>query len=598
MSMKVRAQNGAVSMNAHQPLTEKCSSTSVPKLADLQICGCYVWFLTFTYASMVFSQTCNLLFMTFAGKSPVFSFASKFRLLVNTSVILHDRKPHTDFHCNQTFGILDKECNKTDCWIIYNGSEILCEKEESYDFGSIRSEFTGSTPTQIKFGTFGQNIGLLAGAFIFGNLADALGRKKVLIGASVGLAIMELVTSFAPNLILFNVCRFFVMLFNGGKHCVCNPFFMENLPDRHRMWVATVVTYSPTYIFLSLAAYLCGDWRTLARFSSALTLVPLVLLFFVYDTPRWLILKGRDDEAEEAALAIKKWDAKITDELRQKFHQAIKAESDRQKAQQMAMKHKYNVLDIFKSWTLTKYDIVFSTSLFSASFVSYGVAYNMDAIAGNVYVNVIILGGARYAINIIAALIELNFKNVGRRLLHITTIAVIVLLMAALMLTEFLIHPELVALKKARMEGRPVNSAIETISLVTRYAALLAAAMCTEVFVLDAVQPSELFPTPIRSGGNALIQVFNRLGTICSPLAFIPAAGWPAAPYLLMTLTSLADLVLYSMWIPETRGKPLPDKMPADMKEEEPDGNPLLISATTTPDDEEPQARARHLGGH
>lgn len=45
------------------------------------------------------------------------------------------------------------------------------------DFKPI--QFTGSTPTQIKFGTFGQNIGLLAGAFIFGNLADSLGRKKV-----------------------------------------------------------------------------------------------------------------------------------------------------------------------------------------------------------------------------------------------------------------------------------------------------------------------------------------------------------------------------------------------------------------------------------
>ncbi|KHN88914.1 Solute carrier family 22 member 6-A [Toxocara canis] len=574
MNSRITVENGIVAKSGHQPLTEKCSSQQPLKLADLQTCGFYVLFLTFTYGSMVFSQTCNLLFMTFA-----------------------DRKPHFDFHCDQTLEAFGKECNKTDCWINHNGSQILCDKEESYDFGSIRSEFVGATPTQIKFGTFGQNIGLLAGAFIFGNLADAFGRKKVLIGGSLGLAIMELVTSFAPNLVLFNICRFFVMIFNGGKHCVCNPFFMENLPDRHRMWVATVVTYSPTYILLSLAAYICGDWRTLARFSCALTIVPLILLFFVYDTPRFLILKGKDKEAEEAALAIKKWDTKITEELKEKVHQAIKAESDRQRAREAAMKHRYTMFDIFKSWTLTKYDIVFSISLFSASFVSYGVAYNMDALAGNVYVNVIILGGARYAINIIAALIELNVKCAGRRVLHMTSIAVIVLLMGTLMVTESLIHPDLVELKKARMEGRPVNETIEMISAITRYLALLAAAMCTEVFVLDAVQPSELFPTPVRSGGNALIQVFNRLGTICSPLAFIPAAAWPAAPYLLMTLTSLADLILYSMWIPETRGKPLPDKMPADMHEDEPDGNPLLISATTTPDDDEPQIRSRHQTG-
>ncbi|VDK42485.1 unnamed protein product [Anisakis simplex] len=559
-----------------QPLADDFDKKSqpTPTLSNLQTCGFYVLFLTFTYGTMVFSQTCNLLFMTFA-----------------------DRKPHIDYHCDESLAGLGatKECNKTDCWFNYNESQFLCDKEESYDFGSIRREFTGATPTQIKLGTFGQNIGLLAGAFIFGNLADAFGRKKVLIFGSLGLAITELITSFAPSLILFNVCRFFVMIFNGGKHCVCNPFFMENLPDRHRMWVATVVTYSPTYILLSGAAYLCGDWRTLARFSAALTIVPLVLLFFVNDTPRYLILKGKEEEAEDAAITITKWDKKITPEVRQRVHDAVKAESDKQKARQATMKHKYNMLDIFKSWTLTKYDIVFSISLFSASFVSYGVAYNMDALAGNVYVNVILLGGARYAINIIAALIELNVKRVGRRHLHIVSVTTIVILMGSLMLTESLIHPELVELKKARMEGRPVNSTIEFISAITRYLALLAAAMCTEVFVLDSVQPSELFPTPIRSGGNALIQVFNRLGTICSPLAFIPAAAWAAAPYLLMTLTSLADLILYSVWIPETRGRPLPDKMPADMHETETEVNPLLISATTTPDDEHaPQIRARH----
>lgn len=46
--------------------------------------------------------------------------------------------------------------------------------------------------------------------------------------------------------------------------------------------------------------------------------------------------------------------------------------------------------------------------------------------------------------------------------------------------------------------------------------------MCTELFVLNSVQPAELFPTPVRSAGIAFIQTFNRLGTIISPLVFIP----------------------------------------------------------------------------
>ncbi|VDK41058.1 unnamed protein product [Gongylonema pulchrum] len=109
---------------------------------------------------------------------------------------------------------------------------------------------------------------------------------------------------------------------------------------------------------------------------------------------------------------------------------------------------------------------------------------------------------------------------------------------------------------------------IRIIVAFTRYACLLAAAMCTEVFVLNAVQPSELFPTPVRSAGIAFIQIFNRLGTIVSPLVFIPVSitskHWPPAPFLLMLLTSTTDFLLYFFLIPETRGKKLPDHMPGE----------------------------------
>lgn len=134
---------------------------------------------------------------------------------------------------------------------------------------------------------------------------------------------------------------------------------MENLPDKHRMWMATVVTYSPNYIILAGIAYLCEDWKTLSRVAAAITLLPLIMIpfafpylfnnnsFFLYnaavlnillsivsvvsiqipfychlgcscrllkDTPRWLIKKGRGKEAAEAAVYIKKWDEKVTPE--------------------------------------------------------------------------------------------------------------------------------------------------------------------------------------------------------------------------------------------------------------------------------------------
>uniref|UniRef100_A0A183V6W3 Organic cation transporter protein n=1 Tax=Toxocara canis TaxID=6265 RepID=A0A183V6W3_TOXCA len=554
-------------------------------LKDLQKCGVYVYFLTLTYAMMVFSQTINLLFMTFAA----------FFYAINGSewCCCTDRKATAHYHCNHPLAAsVYRRCNDTDCWISSNGTDSICNKTFTYDFGSIRNEFQ-INPEHVKLGTALQNIALLLGALVFRNLAD------VLLGASIGLAISELASSFVNNFWTFTVARFVVNFFNGGKHCTCSPYLMENLPDVSRMWIATLVTYSPMYVVLAGLAFFCKDWRTLARASAAITLIPLIMLLFVQETPRWLIQKGRDVAAERAVLKIKRWDGKITDDLRESIHSVVESESERER-EKRASARSYNSLYIFKSWTLTKYAIVFSTSLFSASFVSYGIAFNLEALAGTVYVNVIILGASRYAINILAVLMERASKRVGRRLLHIGSITFIVIVIAAVMIVHISAHNDLNAHSKAKREGREGEMWVEALYQFNRIAALLGAAMCTEIFVLNAVQPPELFPTPIRGGSNAFIQMFNRLGTILSPLLFKPASAnlrpsqcslclvvsilhihlqdrslaieadwWAPAPYFLMTATSVADLVLYSMWIPETRGKPIPDKMPPEILEKE-----------------------------
>lgn len=56
----------------------------------------------------------------------------------------------------------------------------------------------------------------------------------------------------------------------------------------------------------------------------------------------------------------------------------------------------------------------------------------MDALAGTVYVNVIILGAARYAINIIAAALEFTIQRVGRRLLHCVSAGFIAVMMGVI----------------------------------------------------------------------------------------------------------------------------------------------------------------------
>ncbi|EFO28408.1 major facilitator superfamily transporter [Loa loa] len=517
------------------------------KLSDLQSCRKYVSFLTLVYFLMVLTQVCNLLFMTFA-----------------------DRKPTVKDFCDKQYPeyIASKNCSSNgSCWVFINESKVLCGSSY-YDFMPITNDF--EVPVEyVKLGTTLQNIGLMIGAVVAGNFADIYGRKKVLFIGTIGMMISLLATSFAPSFIVFTFIRFFDMVFTGGKHCVSNPYFMENLPDKHRMWIATVVTYSPNYIILSGIAYLSNDWKTLSRVAAGLTALPLIMIPYLRDTPRWLIKKGQGKQAAEAAVYIKRWDEKVSPEKAKHIAYIVEKSVEEETEKSSKANRNYYFYHLFTDRKLGSYTIVFAISLFSTSFISYGIAYNMDALAGTVYMNVIILGAARYGINIIAAILEFTIQRVGRRLLHCLSAGFIVFMMGMIFIIYLFAWHQIEEYKAIVKAGGQGDRLIHAIVTFTRYSSLLAAAMCTELFVLNNVQPTELFPTPVRSAGIAFIQTFNRLGTIISPLVFIPSKHWPPAPFLLMFITCLADFLLYIFIVPETRGKKLPDHMPGEETEKE-----------------------------
>ncbi|VIO98588.1 Uncharacterized protein BM_BM9944 [Brugia malayi] len=512
------------------------------KISDIQTCGNYVIYLTLVYFFMVLSQVCNLLFMTFA-----------------------DRKPKVEDVCEKEYpGYMPtKTCNVSNCWVTTNQSGNVICSTRTYDFIPISYDF--DIPVEyVKLGTTVQNIGLMVGAIVAGNLADIFGRKKILLSFTVGLIIFLIATPFSPSFTVFTIFRFFDMIFTGGKHCVCNPYFMENLPDKHRMWVATVITYSPNYIILAGIAYLCKKWKILSWVAASITVLPLITIPFLMDTPRWLIKKGRSEEASKAAVYIRKWDENLTPERKEQIVAVVREAAKEELSKMRKGKKNYYFYHLFSDWKLGSYAVVFATSLFSTSFISYGIAYNMDALAGTVYINVIILGAARWAINISAAGLEFSIQSIGRRLLHLVAVGFIVVIMGIIFIIYLFTWPRINTYKAVVKAGGTGDGSIHAIIMFTRYASLLAAAMCTELFVLDAVQPTELFPTPVRSAGIAFIQTFNRLGTIVSPLVFIPSKHWPPAPFLLMLITSATDFLLYFFLVPETRGKKLPDNMPGE----------------------------------
>jgi AAHS family benzoate transporter-like MFS transporter len=111
-------------------------------------------------------------------------------------------------------------------------------------------------------------VGMMLGAFIFGPLADAVGRKKVLAICMFLFSVFTLLAGLAPSILIFTIMRFIASLGMGGLMPNVIALMTEYSPKKSRaLIVATMYCgYSVGSILASLIGmYILEDfgWRLL-----------------------------------------------------------------------------------------------------------------------------------------------------------------------------------------------------------------------------------------------------------------------------------------------------------------------------------------------
>ena len=144
--------------------------------------------------------------------------------------------------------------------------------------------------------------GAALGAAVAGYFADRFGRKPVLIVDAIIFGVFAVATGLAKGLVLFLVARFLVGLAVGVASMITPLYIAEVAPARIRGAFVTLnqlaivtgilVAYCVDYVFSGT-----GNWR--AMFISAVfpSVVLLIALVFLPESPRWLAARGRLDEA-------------------------------------------------------------------------------------------------------------------------------------------------------------------------------------------------------------------------------------------------------------------------------------------------------------
>ncbi|EFY99405.1 Major facilitator superfamily domain, general substrate transporter [Metarhizium robertsii ARSEF 23] len=186
------------------------------------------------------------------------------------------------------------------------------------------------TPSTQGLNTASVFIGGFFGPMVGGVMSDKLGRRPALFWASIITLAGIVLQSAAQNVAMFVVARV-ILGFGGGISNVAAPVYLsETFPSRWRAWGVGLLNNFYYVGALMAAGVTLGTgkwdstwaWRCPSLLQGVFSLVCILILPFVPESPRWLI---RQDRYEDARLVVAQTNANgnLTDPVAMTVYQEI-----------------------------------------------------------------------------------------------------------------------------------------------------------------------------------------------------------------------------------------------------------------------------------
>ena len=179
-----------------------------------------------------------------------------------------------------------------------------------YDTGVISGALL-FIPNDFKLSPFLQGAivaGLLLGAMIgaacAGRLSDRLGRRKLIIIAAVVFTAGAILAAIAPSVAVLVAARFIIGLAVGSAALVVPLYLSEIAPTEIRGAIASlnqlmiVCGILAAFIVNAILAS-SGNWRLMLGLAAVPSLILLVGMLFMPETPRYLVHTGEEETAHE-----------------------------------------------------------------------------------------------------------------------------------------------------------------------------------------------------------------------------------------------------------------------------------------------------------
>ncbi|XP_033741750.1 uncharacterized protein LOC117328333 [Pecten maximus] len=406
---------------------------------------------------------------------------------------------------------------------VYDDSEFYETFVSKHDL-VCGNHYKVSTAKTIFFG------GVLVGALIFGSLSDGLGRKKtinismaLLFASSIGLA-------WAPNYIAYVILRFLAGMAFSGTFITAYVIGVEIVGPSKRKYTGIIneIFFAFGECFLAGVGFLVRDWHYVEIIIAAPMVLYLAYWWLIPESPRWLINKGRFDEAEEIlrkAAKINKKELPSKQILDRDMRDDTKTEK---------------VYKIFTSRVLFIRTLIILYNWMVVSMTYYGLTLNSGNLSGDVYLNFFFSGMVEFPAYIISIVF---LDRLGRRTLHC------IMMLAGGVACLSTIFTVLYGGKD--------------LQILTTVLALIGKLGSSAGFALIYIYSAELFPTVLRNAAIGIFSCGARVGGMVAPLiadsvTIIGGKMGQAIPLVIFGAASVLAGIL-TLFLPETLNTRLPE---------------------------------------
>jgi len=180
-----------------------------------------------------------------------------------------------------------------------------------------RPETLGLTPARVGASATCYLAGAVAGALLFGYATDRFGRKKLFFITLSVYLIGTALSAFSWNFWSYAFFRAITGAGIGGEYAAINSAIDELIPARVRgrvdliingsYWVGAALGAGATLVLLdprNLPIWL--GWRCAFAIGATLGLVVIIFRRWIPESPRWLMIHGRNDDAEQILTEVER----------------------------------------------------------------------------------------------------------------------------------------------------------------------------------------------------------------------------------------------------------------------------------------------------